>query len=80
MADLANRIGPELVTVSLDFDERVMCIGNGNIAAVQMLREAGIVINSSPYLRNALIIADGDGYTFTLMPLYLEAESVTDSA
>ncbi len=80
MAEVATRIGPELITVSLDFDERVMRMGYGDIAAVQTLREAGIVINSSPGLRSALIIVDGEGYTFTPTPLYLEAESVTDSA
>lgn len=80
MAEVASRMGPELITVSLDFDEHVMRMGYGDIAAVQMLREAGIVINSSPGLRSALIIVDGEGYTFTPTPLYLEAESVTDSA
>lgn len=80
MAELANRIGPELVTVSLDFDERVMRMGYGDIVAVQVLREAGIVINSSPGLRSALLIVDGEGYTFTPTPLYLEAETVSDSA
>lgn len=80
MAEVAQRIGPELVTVSLDFDERVMRMGYGDIAAVQVLREAGIVINSSPGLRSALILVDGEGYTFTPTPLYLEAETVGDSA
>ncbi|TNF23721.1 MAG: hypothetical protein EP325_00590, partial [Vibrionaceae bacterium] len=80
MAAIANQIGPELITVNLDFDERVMRMGYGGIAAVQVLREAGIVINSSPGLRSALIIVDGKGYTFTPTPLYLEAEMVSDSA
>ncbi|WP_199930502.1 hypothetical protein [Sedimenticola thiotaurini] len=80
IAEVASRIGPELVTVSLDFDERVMRMGYGDIAAVQSLREAGVLINSSPGLRSALIIVDGEGYTFTPTPLYLEAETATDSA
>lgn len=80
MVEMAGRIGPELVTVSLDFDERVMRMGYGDITAVQALREAGIVINSSPGLRSALIIVDGEGYTFTPTPLYLEAEAVGISA
>lgn len=80
MAEVANCIGAELVTVSLDFDERVMRMGYGDIAAVQVLREAGIVINSAPSLRSALIIVDGEGYTFTPTPLYLEAETASDSA
>lgn len=80
MAEVAVRIGPELITVSLDFDERVMRMGYGDIAAVEVLRDAGIVINSSHGLRSALIIVDGEGYTFTPTPLYLEAEMVSDSA
>ena len=78
MAEIARRIGPELLTVSLDFDERVMRMGYGDIAAVQVLRDAGIVINNAPGLRSALIIVDGEGYTFTPTPLYLEAESTSD--
>lgn len=80
MAEVAKRIGAERVTVSLDFDERVMRMGYGDIAAVKLLREAGIVINSAPGLRSALIIVDGGGYIFTPTPLYLEAETASDSA
>lgn len=74
MADVANRIGAELLTVSLDFDERVMRMGYGDMEAVRVLRDAGIVINNASGLRSALIIVDGKGYTFTPTPLYLEAE------
>ncbi len=80
MVEVANRIGPELIVVSLDFDERVMRMGYGDIAAVKVLRDAGIVINNSPGLRSALVIVDGEGYTFTPTPLYLEAESISDLA
>ncbi len=78
MVEVANRIGPELVTVSLDFDERVMRMGYGDVEAVRMLRDANIVINNASGLRSALIIVDGEGYTFTPTPLYLEAESGSD--
>jgi hypothetical protein len=80
MAEVAARIGPELLTVSLDFDERAMRMGYGDIAAVALLRDAGILINNAPGLRSALIIVDGAGYTFTPTPLYLEAESPSDAA
>lgn len=80
MADVAKRIGPELLTVSLDFDERVMRMGYGDIAATQTLRDAGIVINNSPGLRSALVIVDGDGFIFTPTALYLEAESENEAA
>lgn len=80
MAEIAGSIGPELLTVSLDFDERVMRMGYGDMEAVKMLHDAGIVINHSPGLRSALIIVDGEGYTFTPTPLYLESESGSDAA
>jgi hypothetical protein len=80
MEEVAKRIGPELIVVSLDFDERVMRMGYGDIAAVKVLRESGIVMNNSPGLRSALIIVDGEGYTFTPTPLYLEAERSSDLA
>jgi hypothetical protein len=74
MAELARRIGPELITVCLDFDERVMRMGFGDLAAVKTLRDAGIVVNSSPGLRTGLVIVDHEGYIFTPTALYLEAD------
>jgi hypothetical protein len=58
MVDVARRIGPDLVTVCLDFDERVMRMGFGDLAAVKTLREAGIVVNSTAGLRTGLVIVD----------------------
>jgi hypothetical protein len=50
MVEVARRIGPDLVTICLDFDERVMRMGFGEIAAVKTLRDASIVVNSTPGL------------------------------
>jgi hypothetical protein len=74
IAALARRIGPELITVCIDFDERVMRMGFGELSAVKILREAGIVVGSTPGLRTGLIIVDGEGYIFTPTALYLEAD------
>jgi hypothetical protein len=74
MGEVAKKIGPELITVCLDFDERVMRMGFGNLAAVKSLRNAGIVVNSTPGLRTGLVIVDQQGYIFTPTALYLEAE------
>ena len=65
MAEVAQRIGPEMVTVSLDFDEHVMRMGYGDMEAVKLLREAEILISHAPGLRNALIIVDSEGYPYT---------------
>ena len=74
MAEVAGRIGPELITVCLDFDERVMRMGFGDLAAVKALQGAGISVNSTPGLRTGLVIVDHNGYIFTPTALYLEAE------
>lgn len=74
MVKAAKRLGPEMLTVWIDFDASVMRMGYGDIEAVKLLREASIIVNHAPDLRSALIIADGEGHTFTPTPLYLEAE------
>ena len=76
----ARSIGPELITVCLDFDERVMRMGFGTLDAVQTLRGVGIVVRSTPGLRTGLIVIDGAGYIFTPTALYLEADERSDMA
>jgi len=80
MVDVSKCIGYESLAVSLDFDERVIRMGYGDVNAVKALRNTGILINHAPGLRSALIIVDGEGYTFTPTPLYLEAESGSEVA
>ena len=75
MAEVAARIGPELITVCLDFDERVMRMGFGDLEAVKVLRDAGISFSSTPGLRTGLVIVDHQGYIFTRTALYLEADN-----
>ena len=74
MAEVAGRLGSEMLTVSLDFDDRVMRMGYGDIGAVTLLLDAGVAVQSSPGLRTALVIVDNEGYIFTPTALYLEAE------
>jgi len=74
MVETAGRLGNEMLTVSLDFDDRVMRMGYGDIGAVTLLLDAGISVNSSPGLRTALVVVDNEGYIFTPTALYLEAE------
>lgn len=80
LAALARRLGPELITVCLDFDERVMRMGFGTLDAVKMLRKAGIEVRSTPGLRTGLAIIDDSGYIFTPTALYLEAEERSDAS
>jgi hypothetical protein len=81
IVEAARRVnGPNLITVCLDFDERVMRMGFGDIAAVKHLRDARIAVNSTPGLRTGLVIVDNLGYIFTPTALYLEAEGRTTDA
>lgn len=80
LAALARRLGPELITVCLDFDERVMRMGFGTLDAVKTLRKAGIEVRSTPGLRTGLAIIDDSGYIFTPTALYLEAEERSDAS
>lgn len=74
IAEVAKRIGVKMVTVALDFDERVMRMGFGDLDAVKVLRAADIVVRDAPGLRTALVLVDDEGYQFTPTALYLEAE------
>jgi hypothetical protein len=49
-------------------------LGFGDLAAVKTLRDARIVVSSTPGLRTGLVIVDQQGYIFTPTALYLEAE------
>ena len=80
MAETAQRLGPEMMTVSVDFDDRVMRMGYGDVGAVKLLIESGIPVQSSPGLRTALVIVDNEGYIFTPTALYLEAEPTGGAA
>ena len=80
MVETAGRLGPEMLTVCLDFDERVMRMGYGEIGAVQLLRDAKVNVGSAPGLRTALVIIDETGFIFTPTALYLEAEPSDSTA
>ena len=78
--EMARRIGPELITVCLDFDERVLRMGFGELEAVEKLRAANISVKSVSGLRTGLVIVDHQGFIFTPTALYLEAERPSDDA
>lgn len=80
MAEVALRLGADAVTVVLDFDERAMRMGFGDIEAVKRLKAAGIVVCNSPGLRTALVLIDDEGYLYTPTALYLEAEPLSVQA
>lgn len=80
MAEVSKKLGKDMVTLCVDFDERVMRMGYGDMSALRLLREAGIVINNVPGLRMAVIIVDEEGFVFTPTALYLEAENGNKTA
>lgn len=71
---VARRLGAEMLSVFVDFDERVMRMGYGDVESIKHLRGADILVSHACGLRSALLIVDDVGYTFTPTPLYLEAE------
>lgn len=75
LAGKAAQIGPELITVCVDFDERVLRMGYGDLEAIKTLRNAGISTQSSPNLRMGLLVVDDEGFVFTPTALLLEAEN-----
>jgi hypothetical protein len=74
LARLAEHLDPVLITVILDFDERVMRMGFGDLAAVAVLRGAGITVRSTPGLRTGFLVVDDAGFIFTPVARYLEAD------
>lgn len=80
IAEAARRHDPPVVTVCLDFCENSLRLGFGDLEAVRVLSDAGIVVNSAPGLRAALLIVDGNGFMFTPNALYLESDTTSDGA
>jgi len=66
------------VTASIDFDERVMRMGYGNIESIRLLNEASVPVMNSPGLRAAILIVDDEGFVFTPTALFLENEPQSD--
>lgn len=75
IASKANEIGADLITVCVDFDERVFRMGFGTVEAVETLRASGVTVTSSAGLRMGLLIVDDVGYAFAPTALLLEGES-----
>jgi hypothetical protein len=75
LIDLAERMGPELITVFLDVDENVIRMGYGQVEAIEALQKAGIRVEHIAGLRNGLIVADGKGFSYTPTALFLEREA-----
>lgn len=74
LSQIVAKIGPEMITVCLDFNEQTLRMGYGSLQAVEDLRGAGISVRSAPGMRTAFIIVDREGYMFTPTALLLEAE------
>lgn len=80
MLQAAKRLGPEALTVSIDFDERVFRLGYGSMDAIDLLRKAGVQVRSSPGLRCALVVVDEEGFLYTPTALLLEGEEESSTA
>jgi len=74
LCSAAKKLGPELISVCVDFDEHVFRMGYADIEAIKQLESDGIRIDHSPGLRSGLVIVGDEGYVYTPTALYLEAE------
>jgi hypothetical protein len=72
----SENLSKVMVTVCLDVCEQSIRMGFGDFEAVSNLDDF-VVINNIPNLRFALIIIDGQGYSFSPTALYLESEQST---
>lgn len=73
----SGRLGREMMIVCLDVNEQTMRLGYGEIEAIQQLKVNNVVVNHIEHLRFALIIVDGNGYSFSPTAHYLESEQST---
>ena len=80
MVNTSKRLGAEMLTVCLDFNENVMRMGYGEIKAVGLLGNTKIRVSNVSGLRTAIIISDENGFIFTPTPLYLEAEPASGTS
>lgn len=76
--EVSERISPDELTVSLDFNESSLRMGYGTLEAVEVLRAAGMQPSHSPGFRSAILIVDDAGWVFTPTAHYLEAEPQSD--
>jgi hypothetical protein len=70
----AKRLGSEMVIVCLDVSEHALRLGYGDISAIEMLKDDGVLLQHVEHLRFALVVVDGNGYSFTPNALYLESD------
>lgn len=74
VSEASHRLPLSKISVSIDFDERVLRMGYGSLESVQILRDAGIEASNSHGLRVAVLIVDNRGWVFSPTALYLEPE------
>lgn len=79
LAEVAARLGPHAVAVSLDVDERVLRMGYGSLEGIKILRAAGVAVDHVAGLRTALVVSDTEGYVMTPTARYLETEPTLET-
>ena len=73
----AARLGKEMVIVCLDASEHAIRLGYGEIQSIELLKANQLLVQHVEHLRFALIVVDGNGYSFTPNALYLESEAAS---
>jgi hypothetical protein len=73
----AQRLGKEMVIVCLDVSEHAIRLGYGEIQSIELLKANHLLVQHVEHLRFALIVVDGNGYSFTPNALYLESDAAS---
>jgi hypothetical protein len=69
-----QRLGMGAVSIVVDCDEEVFRLGYGEIKALQLLRDNGIVLRQCSGLRIGILICDDRGWVFSPTALYVQPE------
>jgi hypothetical protein len=61
----------------LDVSEHAIRLGYGEIQSIELLKANHLLVQHVEHLRFALIVVDGNGYSFTPNALYLESDAAS---
>lgn len=73
-----QRLGKDAIAVVLDVSETVCRLGYGEVDALAILREKDVPLRHNSGLRIAFLLADDDGFLFTMPPLLVEDSRPAD--
>lgn len=74
------KIGQEHIEVILDCDEKVFRLGYGDIKAVRVLTDNGLIVRQEAGLRLGILICDDKAWCYSPVALLIETEHKSDGS